>query len=252
MNGLKIFTENWLNEHSDILCSSGDTNNAYLCDQKQDTKWASESSNDATQETIEIVFNNWQGAEVDRNIDRIIFLNHNLKAGGVDYWSAGAWVEIAEATFTGLASAYTFIELTAPVVTSRIRVRLDTTQTANEDKEIGELKFCEKILDGTQLWRSDIPRSDSQLAGTYRTGEGRLVFWREWTKFAASGYLQEVTLANKNTLLPYLKSGGFITIVFYQDFDPTECFECALVEGPRFSLDRKSELFEVSLNLEER
>ena len=113
MNGLKIFSENFLNQYDTIAVVSGDAMKGYLYDQKQDTQWSSSGSDDVTEESIDITFLNWQGEAGDHTFDRIIILNHNLKAITADYWNGAAWVAIAEATLT-LAAEYTIIEIATP------------------------------------------------------------------------------------------------------------------------------------------
>jgi len=252
MNGLKIYSQNWLDENCAITCLSGDALKAYLYDQNQETKYSSSGSDDATEETIEIIFKNWQGTEISRTFDRIIMLNHNVKSGGADYWNGSAWVAIPEAAMTAETTAYKYVSVASAISASRVRMRLSTTQTANAQKFIGELKFCLSILDGTQLWRSSLPRQDEQRSGYERTGDGRLVFYREWTKFAASGQLYDVAKADHDLLLPYMKAAEFITIVFYEDHAPEDCFECAIVNAPRRDINRKTGLYEISLELQER
>lgn len=252
MNALKIFSQNWLDENCAITVLSGDATKAYLYDQNQARQWVSVGSSDAIEESLEIIFKNWQGSEVSRTFDRIILLNHNLKSCAFDYWDGAQWVIITPAALANVTVAYTYIELVTPISATRVRVRPATTQTANAEKAIGELKFCQKILPGTQLWLSALTRSDEQQSDSVYTGEGRLIFWKDWTRFAMSGNLVDVTLADHDLLFPYLKSAQFVTIVFYNDFDLTECFECAIVSSPGHTLDRKTKLFEISLELKER
>ena len=252
MNALKIFSENFVTGDCGYTLSSGLA--PYLYDQNQDTTWSSVGSSDATEESIEIIFKNWQGTESTRTFDRIILLNHNIKAGAFDYWDsiAAEWVVIAPAALSAIAAPNTLIELVSPVTASRVRFRPYTTQVANAEKYVGELKICQSIITGTQLWRSDFPRADDQKSGSYRTGEGRLVFWREWTRFGASGGLYDVAKTDHDILLPYLKATGFLTIVFWDDFDLTECFEVAITSAPQHRLNRKTQLYEIDFDMEER
>ena len=251
MNALKIFSQNWLDENCTITPSSGDATKAKFYDQKQATQWLSEGSNDAVEESVEISFNNWQAEAVDRTFNRIIILNHNLKTCAFDYWDGAAWQVIAEAAMTAETEAYTYIELATPVSATIIRMRPATTQVVDAEKAIGELKFCNSIIDGAQQWLSSLPRSDDQQSGSQRTGEGRIISWREWTKFGAAGTISNVSLADLNLLLPYLKAAQFVTVVFYEDFDLSECYECAIVQAPNHTINRKTRLFDVSLELKE-
>lgn len=252
MNGIKIFGQNWLDENCTITASSGSGTASYLYDQQPVTQWTSEGSSDAVGESLELTLKNWQGVEVERDINRIVLLNHNFKACSFDYWNGSAWVELTAAALANCAVANSYISLAAPIATSRVRVRPTTTQVANAEKALGELKLCLGVLDGTQLWRSELARHDEQRAGNYRTGDGRLVFWREWTKYASSGTIYDVTLADYQLLLPYLTTAALLTIVLYDDHDPTACYEVALVTPPAHSINRKTALYEISLDLMER
>lgn len=254
MNALKIFSENYVNGDCGITFSSGIATGAYLYDQKRATQWISSGSNDATAESIAITFKNWQGSTVTRTFDRIVLLGHNIKSAAFDYWDSGtsAWVEITAAAMSDVDDSDTLIELASTVSTTQVRVRPATTQSANAEKYIGELKICQKIIDGTQLWRSELYRNDSQKSGAYRTGEGALVFWREWAKFCISGTLFDVSQTDHDLLWPYLSAGTFLTVVLWDDFDLTECFEVAPTGSPAHRLDRKSRLYEIDLSLEER
>ena len=254
MNALKIFGENFVNGDCGFTYSSGSATGLYLYDQKPATQWASVGSNDTTEESIAVIFKNWQGSEVSRTFDRVIILGHNLKTLAVDYWDSGAtaWVEIAATVLSGLTAANTLIELVTPVSSSRVRIRATTTQAANAEKAIGELKFCQSIITGSQLWRSDLPRTDDQKSGSYRVGDGGLVFWREWAKFGASGTVYDVSQTDHDLLFPCLKTGLFYTVIFWDDFDLTECFEIALTGAPHHTLNRKTRLYEISLTMEER
>jgi len=250
MNGLKIFSENFLNEYDTIAVVSGDVLKAYLYDQKQASQWSSSGSDDLTEESIEITFKNWQGEAVDRTFDRLVILNHNLKAITADYWDGAAWVPIAEATLT-LAAAYTIIEIVAPITAARVRVNCTTAQVVDAEKVIGELKVCLSVLEDVE-WRSSFPRSDSMRGGDFRLSDGAVVAWKEWTKAGGSLSLDNVKLADLQAVMPFIKSAAFLTIVFYSDFDLSETFEFVVANAPNPKLDRKMALFTVSLELEEK
>lgn len=255
MNALKLFGENWLNKDCTVTGSANFTaaSLAYLYDQLPLSKAVTTGSSDAIEEWVAITFNNWEGTETSCTFDRIILLNHNIKSGAFDYWDGSAWQAISAAAMTAVADANTLIELVTPITASRVRFRPYTTQTVDAQKYIGELKFCLAVLTGSQLWRSDIPRNDEQKSGNFRLGDGALVFWKEWTKFAAQGTLYDVAKADHDLLFAYFKAAFFVTIVFYSDFDLTECYECALVNPPNHILNRKTGLYDqISLELKER
>lgn len=249
-DAITLLTENYVNKDCALTVVSGDTSKAYLYDQNQDTKWLSSGSNDTTTETITVDFKNWQGSAVSRNFDRIILLNTNFKAITAEYWDGSAWKSIAEATLT-LAAADKIIEIATPISATKFRINITTTQTTNAEKYLGELKVCKEVLDLGQALTDWQPEGE-QKAGAYRLAGGSLVSWKEWTKLAGVLSIENLQLATKDLLLPYIKSGGFVTLVWSDAFDVSEVTECAIVSPPAVALDRKAELFSLSLELRER
>lgn len=249
MNAIKIFGENFVNEDCDIACSSGNTLAQYLYDQNRDSKWTSSGSNDTVTETITVIFKNWQGVEVNRTFNRIVLQNTNFKAVTAEYWDGAAWQSIAEAALT-LAAADKIIETAASKTGSRIRVNVATAQTENAEKYLGELKVCLAIFTGDQQWSSSFQRQDEQGAGYNRTADGKLRAWKEWTRFAGNLTLTEVSQADHDTLFPYLGASSLLTVVFCDDFDPAAVHECMVVSPPNHILDRKSQRYEISMELQ--
>ena len=247
---IEVLSENYVNGDCTIAVTSGDATKAYLYDQKPATAHLSSGSNDATTETVDVSFKNWQGAAVVRTFDRIILLGHNYKAITADYYDGAAWQPITEATLT-LAAANTIIEIATPISATRVRVVAATTQVANAEKYLGELKVCLNLV-SLGLALTDWQPSGEQKAGAYRLAGGPLVAWKEWTRLAGTLSLENVLKTTKDTLLPYLKASGFITLVFHADFDASEVYEFSIASAPAWAVDRKAELFSLSMELRER
>ena len=252
MNAIRLYGENFINADCGYTFLSGSTLESYLYDQKPASQWSSSGSDDTTEETIEIVFKNWQGAEVTRTIDTLILLNHNIKSGGADSWSGTAWVEIASAAISDNDEDNLIIDLSASVSTSRIRFRLNTTMVENAEKVIGEVKACLNIFDGSQLWLSSFARSDVQQAGSYNLAGGSLVQWREYARLNGALDLYDVSKTNRDTLFPYFTANGWLTIALYYDHDPSAVYEVAIVSAPNEMIDRKTELYSLSMEVKER
>lgn len=249
-DAITLWTENYVNGDCGITVVSGDATKTYLYDQKPATAWLSSGSNDTTTETVTVAFKNWQGAAVSRTFDRIAILSHNLKAITAEYYNGSAWVAIDEAALT-LAAANTVIEIAVPITAAQVRLNCTTAQVANAEKHIGELKVCASVVSLGQTlssWES----GGEQKAGAYRLAGGPLVAWREWTKITGTLSLENVAKTTKDALLPYLRSSGFITLVFHSAFDASEIYEFSIVSAPAWSVDRKAELFALNLELSER
>jgi len=249
-DAIELFSENYVNGDCTFTVVSGDGTKAYLYDQKQATTWLSSGSDDTTTETITIVFNNWQGEEVSRTFDRIVLLNHNLAGITADYWNGSAWIAITEATTT-LSDEDNIIEIVTAISATRFRINCTTAQSTDAEKYIGELKICADIV-SLGLTLSDWQPMGEQKGETYRLAGGSLVSWKEWTKLAGTLSLENVSKTVKDTLVPYIKLNGFLTLIFYSDYDASEVYEVAIGNAPSVMVDRKSDFFRVPLELRER
>jgi len=250
MNGIKIFGENFINSDNTYAFLSGSTSEAYLYDQKRATAWLSSGSNNATEEYIEVTFKNWQGAAVERTFDRIIILGHNLKAAQCQYWDGAAWDDITEGVLSDNEATDNLFEIVTPITSYKFKIKMTTTQVGNAEKYLGELKVCLKVLE--PYWLSDYPMAGVQKAGNYRNSSGSLVSWKEYTKQAGIFSVTNVLKADMDTLMPYLESASFITIIFYNDFDLKHTYEFAIVNAPNFNLNRKTNRSSLYLDLQER
>jgi len=251
MNGIKIFGENFINGDNDYAFLSGSALVAYLYDQKRYTAWVSSGSNNLTEEYIEITFKNWQGEAVQRTFDRIIILGHNLKAAQCQYWDGSAWQDITEGVLADNAATDNLLEISSPITSYKFKIKMTTTQIADAEKYIGEIKVCATILEPT-LWLTDFKRNDDDKSGNYRLSKGSLVSWKEWNKVEGSLDIENAVLAEITTLETYIRNNQYLTIVFYDDFDMTETYEFIVVNPINYSLDKKMEYYETSLDLAER
>lgn len=143
-----FLSKNYLNrdayDQSGIEVSTGDAFKHRAFDMTRSSKWVSVASSDAVTETYNARM--YEGAlQVSRTVDVIALLGINLKNFLVEYsnndgasWTTvpGLDYQVGVADFSGtdkiaaLASSITF---------NRLRVSMYRTQTANQEKELGEL-----------------------------------------------------------------------------------------------------------------
>lgn len=251
-HAIKIFGENFVNENNDYAFLSGSALVANLYDQKRHTAWISSGSDDLTEEYIEVTFKNWQGEAVERTIDRIILLGHNMKAGQLQYWDGAAWQDLIGGTITDNTETDNLIEVTQ-VTTYKFKIKMETTLDTDPDAEkyIGELKVCATVLEPT-VWLTQFKRKDYDKAGDFRLSNGPLVSWKEWNKVEGGLDIEQMSLVEITTLKTYIRNNQYLTIVFYDDFDMTETYEFIVANPTNYSIERKLEYYKTSLNLKER
>ncbi len=134
-NNFKFYTENYINNRCTFSFTSA-TNSLSnrLYDNSRDLKLISLGSNDTTDEVWTITF----PYQVD--IDTIFIDNHNIKSGNLQYWNGSAFVDFSTPISWSGNIATTNIFSFTSVGISIIKLTMSTTQAANAQKYVGELR----------------------------------------------------------------------------------------------------------------
>lgn len=136
MSEPKIWTKNYVSGDCTITVSHSDASKGYLYDRDKDAKWLTSGANsDATVASIEVVFKEGSTA-VDRTIDKLLIVNHNLKNWDFYSWNGSSWVLQANENTDAATTTYKSF---SPVTTSKVKLECDATQIADAEKFIGQL-----------------------------------------------------------------------------------------------------------------
>jgi hypothetical protein len=104
---------------------------------------SSGANSDATTITIDVVFKEGTTA-VNRAIDSLFLINHNLKNWDFYYWDGAAYQLVAHEDTDAAANT---IKSFGSVTTSKVRLVCDSTQSVNAEKYIGEMIVCALQMD---------------------------------------------------------------------------------------------------------
>ena len=131
MNFLDV---NLIDEDGTFTFTSADTSLAeYLYDRNRNTQLQSSGSDDVTDEIWDIEFTG------STPITRIHIGNHNIKAGKIEYWNGAAWTDFSSAiAYSGETDTSHYHEFDS-VSTTKIRLTMNTTQTVDAEKVVGQL-----------------------------------------------------------------------------------------------------------------
>lgn len=122
---------------SDLVVSSGGTLQHRLYDNDKRAQWTSAGSNDATQESIVAGFY-LPGMQTARDIDFVALLGHNLDDFDVELSADnGGTYPTSLISATGETNSYTRAAPASTQSGNKIRITMDTTQTANQEKLVG-------------------------------------------------------------------------------------------------------------------
>lgn len=164
----RIYTKNYVNADGVNTISHGSSAFANAYDGDKDSQWVSSGANSDSQDvTLEIEF--YEGSRaIDRTIDRLILVNHNLKDYLIEYWDGSAWQTWLNVT--GDVASTTIQTLTEHTI-SKMRLTAHTTQSVNAEKAIGEMIVCALQLDPARdLSVYEVVFSEN--ASVYRSGDG--------------------------------------------------------------------------------
>lgn len=218
-----FYTQNYARLEANVITvSSGDTNKIRLWDRNKETQWSSIGSNDATQENIIIDFG------VVKTIGAVFLDNVNLKGFKIQYWDGSAFQDLAGAGETVYALSSWYKEFTA-VSTQKIKIVMDTTQTANQQKKIGEVYLCDKVYTLPDTEGFDYKPDTLEIGGSYRLGNGNQETYHVVTKWLGKYIFEALSPA----ILAYIKA--------IYDTHNSFCFYPEPVDSP-------SEFYEVNWN----
>lgn len=250
-NAMQLSGQNWLDKNCGITVSGGDAVKPYLYDQKRATQWQSSGSDDTVTETVTITFNDDSGAAVTRRIDMFILLNTNVRGLSASYTdAAGASHNIPDLNIADNEEENLIIEFSDYADARTFTLSMATTMEANGEKKVGELKLCELLINLEAL--TSFSRKDYANQGHYYLKTGELVRWREFSKVAGSLSLSNVSKDQRDALNTAIANFDFLTFIFYSEYDASSVYEFAVTEMPSETFDRRTQLFEIGLELTER
>lgn len=115
---------------------------SYVRNRNNDSGWATTGSNDAGNTTIEVT---WAD---DRVVNALFLVMHNFKSFTVKYWDGSAWADFSTAiNETSNTDATTYFNFDN-VTTSKLKIVINGTFVADEDKFMRQLIITKLMGDG--------------------------------------------------------------------------------------------------------
>lgn len=199
----KIYKKNYVSADDTITVSHSDATKSKLYDRDIDSKWiTSGANNDATPTTVQVDF--YEGTvAIQRTIDTLLLVNHNLKNWKYEYWDGSAW----QSLYTNATdSSSTRLVSHTQVTTYKVKITCNgATQTVNAEKYIGEFYSTLLTCDIGQDFNTYNPNFRS-MAKEVKLGDGSIhrTFVRSapnrTSKYEASAVIKLITDAKLATL----------------------------------------------------
>lgn len=190
-----------------------------------------------------IFFTDSFGNVVNRTFDVLILQNTNitdLTVSAAD--NAGVYAQIA--FIAGNSEKNIFKPLEGKVTTSSVKISI--TAANSSYAEVGEFKICNLLSNLFALTKAKESRDCN--AGNFRTASGRLIHYKDFSKWANSLDMENITKSDFDVLLNEIQSEGELIIVPYLDLEIQAIYECYVNPEAKYSVDRKTELFSLSID----
>jgi hypothetical protein len=132
---IQFYDNNTINvEATYTFTSATNSLSFFLYDENRLNKLTSLGSNDSTDEVYQINYSE------SKTFDAIHIDNHNVKAGKIEYWNGSSWMNFSTPiTYSGETES-THFHIFNSVSTTAIRLTMNTTQTVNSEKYVGQLR----------------------------------------------------------------------------------------------------------------
>lgn len=216
-----IMSKNYVNGDDTFTISSGATGQANLYDWDRATTWQSVGSDDTTNETIEVEF--YEGSDtIDRDFDRLILLDTNIKDFELEYWNGSTWVSIGDTDIDNNADTNVYISFTKITSVSKVRFNMLKTITADQEKYISELIIGEFTVQLSDV-RTTRDRNDISSESSFNLGTGAFKHARDYTKYSQNIPVEISVVATRNSLKTIHETNDpFIFIWAYDDLTDEE------------------------------
>lgn len=210
-----FLSKNYISADCTINVTSADTLKARIYDQKYNLQWISsgETAETGYDTYIEILF--YEGSNtIERTYDTIVLQNINLKKFKLQNYS-GSYSDISGASFTVNADSSVRIKLASPVTGTKIKLLMESTIVANEEKKVAEFWVCLETY-RVQLPRTERSREDFAKAGFSRLGNGAGTKWFEYNKWGKTYEFEFLTDAQLAELESIYRTHAVFT--FYENY----------------------------------
>lgn len=180
-------------------------------------------------------------------LNKIIIKSSNLTALTIEYKAA------AEDSFTTLTPTQEtcgqdfIFTLSAPVNMLVLKLTFTALSTLN----IGKIIAANTLLNLSEVL-STLSGNTYSREGHHYLANGALIKWKDFTKYALTLILENISATVKQNLENILKNNTFLTYIFYGAFDTALIGEYALKQMPFFNFDRRRALYKTTLNLLEK
>lgn len=189
-----------------------------------------------------IFFTDNFGNVVNRTFDTLILLNTNVKnliISAAD--TSGVYTPVLYVTENTEKNVFKNVE--TKITTSSIKINIASANGSYA--EIGELKICNFLVSLCALTKSKFGKDCN--AGSFRTTNGRLIHYKDFSRWTSGLEIENLSKADFDALTSEIESEEELIIAPYLDFSIKDIYECYINPEIKYSVDRKTKLFNLAM-----
>lgn len=193
--------------------------------------------------TLTVYFADIYGNPTARTIDTLILQDTNIQNLTLAYEKNGAYTNIL--TLSNNTASTVLLKAANAVATSSIQITLGATNPASVAAKLGVYGFVCNLL---ALTDSNYKIAANQ--GDYRVVSGDYIHWADYKKWVCKVKMENLPKDQFDALTAQADKGE-MTVVPYTELEATAIYECGVNREYSYELDRKTELFSLTLELNE-
>lgn len=198
--------------------------------------------------TATIFFTDRYGNIVNRTLDTLIINDTNIVNMTVESLD-GLGNYSTAFTISDNNKDSLIIQLENPINTSSLRFTVPDDTYNPQSINIGYMGAFNYLCNLLALTDGNFENKANY--GSYRLVSGALVHYADYKKWSCKLKMENLPQEQFNILASQARDFGEITVIPYQDLEADELYECAVNREISYAVDRKTELFNLELELNE-
>ena len=195
--------------------------------------------------SLTLFFTDRYGNPINRKIDTLILQNTNIKKLTVSYLNNGGYTALFN--ISNNTASTVFLKAQNAVETSSLQIDIPSPDNPAEiSGRFGVYGFICNLLALT-----DSNYKNEANAGGYRVVNGAYIHYFDYKKWSCKLKMENLPKEQFTLLSDQAQNLGEITAIPYQDLFIDAVYECAVNSEISYGLDRKTELFNLEMELNE-
>ena len=183
---------------------------------------------------------------INRSIDTMLFSDTNIVNATIEYKENDEYHPLF--TLSDNQDSTILVKNANPINVNTIRITIPQEGNPNIVR-IGGFGFYKYVCD--LFAETDSSFKVDSNSGSYRTLSGDIIYYGDYKKWESKIKISNLPKEQFDLLTQEIKETNELTIIPFKDFDFSAIYECYLSPEIEFTVNRKTELYELTLQAQE-